>query len=86
MVSSFPVCYKSTSITEQSEGPVEVSIPEIINNTVHDLVMDESRLKPREIATAVDVSNKRAYQTLHKYLNLKRLLTRLVQPLLAVEK
>uniref|UniRef100_T1HIR4 Uncharacterized protein n=1 Tax=Rhodnius prolixus TaxID=13249 RepID=T1HIR4_RHOPR len=38
------------------DGPVEVTTPEIIDK-IHDMVMDDRRVKVREIASAVGISN-----------------------------
>uniref|UniRef100_T1HWG8 Uncharacterized protein n=1 Tax=Rhodnius prolixus TaxID=13249 RepID=T1HWG8_RHOPR len=40
------------------DGPVEVTTPEIIDK-IHDMVMDDRRVKVREIASAVGISNER---------------------------
>uniref|UniRef100_T1HUZ9 Uncharacterized protein n=1 Tax=Rhodnius prolixus TaxID=13249 RepID=T1HUZ9_RHOPR len=47
-----------TSDAERSGRPVEVTTPEIINK-IHDMVMDDRRVKVREIASAVGISNER---------------------------
>uniref|UniRef100_T1HJH6 Uncharacterized protein n=1 Tax=Rhodnius prolixus TaxID=13249 RepID=T1HJH6_RHOPR len=45
-----------TSDAERSGRPVEVTTPEIIDK-IHDMVMDDRRVKVREIASAVGISN-----------------------------
>uniref|UniRef100_T1HRN4 Uncharacterized protein n=2 Tax=Rhodnius prolixus TaxID=13249 RepID=T1HRN4_RHOPR len=40
------------------DAPVEVTTPEIIDK-IHDMVMDDRRVKVREIASAVGISNER---------------------------
>uniref|UniRef100_T1IG87 Uncharacterized protein n=1 Tax=Rhodnius prolixus TaxID=13249 RepID=T1IG87_RHOPR len=49
-----------TSDAERSGRPVEVEVttPEIIDK-IHDMVMDDRRVKVREIASAVGISNER---------------------------
>uniref|UniRef100_T1I5Z7 Uncharacterized protein n=1 Tax=Rhodnius prolixus TaxID=13249 RepID=T1I5Z7_RHOPR len=47
-----------TSDAERSGRPVEVTTPEIIDK-IHDMVMDDRRVKVREIASAVGISNER---------------------------
>uniref|UniRef100_T1HWX8 Uncharacterized protein n=1 Tax=Rhodnius prolixus TaxID=13249 RepID=T1HWX8_RHOPR len=44
-----------TSDAERSGRPVEVTTPEIIDK-IHDMVMDDRRVKVREIASAVGIS------------------------------
>uniref|UniRef100_T1HM88 Tc1-like transposase DDE domain-containing protein n=1 Tax=Rhodnius prolixus TaxID=13249 RepID=T1HM88_RHOPR len=50
-----------TSDAERSGRPVEVTTPEIIDK-IHDMVMDDRRVKVREIARAVGISNERLFQ------------------------
>uniref|UniRef100_T1HEC8 Uncharacterized protein n=1 Tax=Rhodnius prolixus TaxID=13249 RepID=T1HEC8_RHOPR len=47
-----------TSDAERSGRPVEVTTTEIIDK-IHDMVMDDRRVKVREIASAVGISNER---------------------------
>uniref|UniRef100_T1HMR0 Uncharacterized protein n=1 Tax=Rhodnius prolixus TaxID=13249 RepID=T1HMR0_RHOPR len=47
-----------TSDAERSGRPVEVTTPVIIDK-IHDMVMDDRRVKVREIASAVGISNER---------------------------
>uniref|UniRef100_T1IEG5 Uncharacterized protein n=1 Tax=Rhodnius prolixus TaxID=13249 RepID=T1IEG5_RHOPR len=47
-----------TSDAERSGRPIEVTNPEIIDK-IHDMVMDDRRVKVREIASAVGISNER---------------------------
>uniref|UniRef100_T1I4P5 Uncharacterized protein n=1 Tax=Rhodnius prolixus TaxID=13249 RepID=T1I4P5_RHOPR len=55
----FSECHMRTSDAERSGRPVEVTTPEIIDK-IHDMVMDDRRVKVREIASAVGISNERA--------------------------
>uniref|UniRef100_T1HJ95 Uncharacterized protein n=1 Tax=Rhodnius prolixus TaxID=13249 RepID=T1HJ95_RHOPR len=54
----FGVAIRATSDAERSGRPVEVTTPEIIDK-IHDMVMDDRRVKVREIASAVGISNER---------------------------
>uniref|UniRef100_T1I491 Uncharacterized protein n=1 Tax=Rhodnius prolixus TaxID=13249 RepID=T1I491_RHOPR len=45
-----------TCDAERSGRPVEVTTPEIIDK-IHDMEMDDRRVKVREIASAVGISN-----------------------------
>uniref|UniRef100_T1I351 Uncharacterized protein n=1 Tax=Rhodnius prolixus TaxID=13249 RepID=T1I351_RHOPR len=54
----FGVAIWVTSDAERSGRPVEVTTPEIIDK-IHDMVMDDRRVKVREIASAVGISNVR---------------------------
>ena len=57
-VQNFQPGYMSTSGAEHYERPVESTAPEIIDK-VHDPVMDDRRVKLREIASAVGISKER---------------------------
>uniref|UniRef100_T1HNE4 Uncharacterized protein n=1 Tax=Rhodnius prolixus TaxID=13249 RepID=T1HNE4_RHOPR len=50
--------HMGTSDAECSGRPVEVTTPEIMDK-IHDMVMDVRRVKVREIASAVGISNER---------------------------
>uniref|UniRef100_T1I7Q4 Paired domain-containing protein n=1 Tax=Rhodnius prolixus TaxID=13249 RepID=T1I7Q4_RHOPR len=52
--------HMGTSDAERSGRPVEVTTPEIIDK-IHDMVMDVRRVKVREIASAVGISNERVH-------------------------
>uniref|UniRef100_T1IEN8 Uncharacterized protein n=1 Tax=Rhodnius prolixus TaxID=13249 RepID=T1IEN8_RHOPR len=54
----FRVAIWAQVTAERSGRPVEVTTPEIIDK-IHDMVMDDRRVKVREIASAVGISNER---------------------------
>uniref|UniRef100_T1HWL6 Uncharacterized protein n=1 Tax=Rhodnius prolixus TaxID=13249 RepID=T1HWL6_RHOPR len=57
------------------DAPVEVTTPEIIDK-IHDMVMDDRRVKVREIASAVGISNERVHNILHQHLDMTKLSAR----------
>lgn len=77
--------YMSTSDAERSGRPVEASTSENIDK-IHDMVMDDRRMKVREIASAVDISSERVHNILHQHLNMRKLFTRWVPRLLTVDQ
>uniref|UniRef100_T1HY16 Uncharacterized protein n=1 Tax=Rhodnius prolixus TaxID=13249 RepID=T1HY16_RHOPR len=50
-------------------GNQTVTTPEIIDK-IHDMVMDDRRVKVREIASAVGISNERVHNILHQHLDM----------------
>ena len=54
----------STSDAECSGRPVEATTPEIVDK-IHDMVMDDRRVKVHEIASAVGISSERVHYILH---------------------
>jgi histone-lysine N-methyltransferase SETMAR len=74
----------STSDAERSGRPIEVTTPEMINK-IHDMVLADRRLKVREIAEAVGISNDRVHNILHEHLGMKKLSARWVPRLLTVD-
>jgi hypothetical protein len=76
----------STSIAEYSGHPVEATTPEIVDK-IHDMVMDDRRVKVREIASAVGISSERVHNILQQHLNMRKLSARWVlQPLTVDQK
>jgi hypothetical protein len=65
----------STSDAELSGCPVEATTPEIIDK-IHDMVMDDRRVKVREIASAVGILSERVHNILHQHLNMRKLSAR----------
>lgn len=53
-----------------SRFPIEATTPRIINK-LHDLMMDYWWLKVRQIASTLDISNKRVYNVLRGHLNMR---------------
>jgi len=77
--------HMGTSDAERSGRPVEVTTQEIIDK-IHDMVMDDRRVKVREIASAVGISNERVHNILHKHLDMKKLSARWVPRLLTLDQ
>uniref|UniRef100_A0A0K2SWW6 Histonelysine Nmethyltransferase SETMARlike [Hydra vulgaris] n=1 Tax=Lepeophtheirus salmonis TaxID=72036 RepID=A0A0K2SWW6_LEPSM len=74
-----------TTDAERSGRPVEVTTPEIIDK-IRDMVMDDGRVKVREIASAVIISNERVHHILHQHLEMTKLCARWVPRLLTLEQ
>jgi len=77
--------HMDTSDAKRSGRPVEVTTPEIIDK-IHDMVMDDRRVKVREIASAVGISNERVHNILHQHLSMKKLSARWVPRLLTIDQ
>lgn len=75
----------STADAERSGRPVEVTTPEIIDK-IHDMIMEDRRLKVREIAEAIGISNDRVHNILHNHLQMKKLSARWVPRLLTIDQ
>lgn len=73
------------SDAERSGRSVEVTGPEIIDK-IHDMMMDDRRVKMREIASAVVISNERVHNILHQHLDMKKLPARWVPRLLMIDQ
>ena len=58
---------------------------EIINN-IHDIVLNDPKVKVREIAKIVSISTERVFNTLHTHLCMKKLCARWVPRLLAIDQ
>lgn len=73
-----------TSLTdeERSGRPKEVTTPEMVDE-IHGLVIDDRRVKVREIAEAVGISHERVENILHEYLGMRKLAARWVPRLLS---
>ena len=67
--------HMSMSGAERSEGPVEATTPETVDK-IHDMVMDDRRVKVHEIASAVGISSEWVHNTLHQHLNMRKLSAR----------
>lgn len=50
----------NTSDTERSHHPIELTTLQLINN-IHDITMNESRLKVPAIASCVDITSKQLH-------------------------
>ena len=62
----------STSDAELPGRPKEVTIQEIIDK-IHDIVLNDRRLKVREISETVNISVGRVWHILHECLGMKKL-------------
>lgn len=75
----------STKDAERSGRPVEVTTDEIVNK-IHDIVLEDRRMKIREIAKTVNISDERVFNILHEHLGMKKLSARWVPRLLTVDQ
>ena len=75
----------STSDAECSGRPVEATTPEIVDK-IHDMVMDDRRLKVREIASALGISSEWVHNILYQHLNMRKLSARWVPRSLTVDQ
>ncbi|XP_025161796.1 histone-lysine N-methyltransferase SETMAR-like [Harpegnathos saltator] len=74
----------STSDAERSGRPKEVVTPEIVDK-IHGMILDDRRMKVREVAEAVGISTERVHHILHEYLDMKKLSARWVPRLLTLD-
>ena len=76
-----------TSIQDEprSRRPKTATTPEIIAK-VHDMVLDDRRVKVREIGNAIGISNDRVHFILQQELHMKKLSARWVPHLLTVDQ
>ena len=71
---------------DQREGcPKSATTPEIIEQ-VHDMVLDDRRMKVREIDETIGILKERVGYILHEELDMKKLCTRWVQRLLTADQ
>lgn len=69
---------------ERPGRPKEVTTPEMVNK-IHGMVIDDRRVKVREIAEALGISRERVENILHEYLGMRKLAARWVPHLLSVD-
>ncbi|GBP58922.1 Histone-lysine N-methyltransferase SETMAR [Eumeta japonica] len=74
----------STSDAERSGRPKEVITPEIVDK-IHEMILDDRRMKVRELAHAVGISTERVHHILHEYLDIRKLSPRWVSRLLTLD-
>ncbi|GBP84565.1 Histone-lysine N-methyltransferase SETMAR [Eumeta japonica] len=74
----------STSDAERSGRPKEVITPEIVDK-IHKMIMDDRRMKVRELAHAVGISTEQVHHILHEYLDMRKLSARWVPRLLTLD-
>ncbi|XP_047144659.1 protein GVQW3-like [Hydra vulgaris] len=65
----------STSDAERSGRPKEVSTEEMIEK-IHDIVIENGKIKVREIANRVNISYEHVFNILHRHLEMKKLAAR----------
>jgi len=69
----------------REERPKSATTPEITEQ-VHDMVLDDRRMKVREIAETIGISKERVGYILHEELDMKKLCARWVPHLLTDQK
>lgn len=84
-VSEFKKGRKSTSDEHRSGRPIEVTTPEMIEK-IHQILLNDRRLKVREIAETFNVSYERVYNILHQHLGMVKRCARWVPRLLTVDQ
>lgn len=75
----------STKDAERPGRPNDVTTEEMVNK-IHDIVLDDRRVKVREIAEIVAISNDTVIRILHDHLGMKKLSARWVPRLLTVDQ
>lgn len=75
----------STNDSERSGRPKEVTIPKYIKQ-IHKMVLNDRRLKVREIADSLNMSEERARYILHEHLQMKKLAAKWVPRFLTVDQ
>ena len=74
----------STSDAERPDRPKEVTSQEMIDQ-IHEIVLNDRRLKVREISETVNISVTRVWYILHECLGLRKLSARWVPRLLTAD-
>ena len=79
-------CGRTSTETITSPGrPNEIITPEMINK-IHDIVLNDPKVKVREITEIVSISTKRVVNILHTHSCMRKLSARLVPRLLAIDQ
>ena len=79
-------CGRTSTETISSSGRSnEITTPEMINK-IHDIVLNESKVKVRKIAEVVSISTGRVVNILHTYLCLRKLCARWIPRLLTIDQ
>lgn len=79
-------CGRTSTIDAERPGrPIEVTTPEMVNK-IHDIVLQDRRVKVREIAEMVRISDERVRNILHQHLNMRKLSARWVPRLLTIDQ
>ncbi|XP_065683505.1 protein GVQW3-like [Hydra vulgaris] len=84
-ITNFKRGRSSTSDTERSGRPKEVTTEDMIEK-INDIVIENCKIKVREIANRVNISYKRVFNILHKHLEVKKLAARWVLRVLTVDQ
>ncbi|XP_011148888.2 putative uncharacterized protein FLJ37770 [Harpegnathos saltator] len=74
----------STKDEHRSGRPVEVTTPEMIDK-IHDMVLNDRRIKVREIVEATGISQGTVFSILHEKLGVKKISVRWMPHLLSVK-
>jgi DNA-binding Xre family transcriptional regulator len=81
----FKRCHTSLEDDPREGRPKSARTPEFIEQ-VHDMVLDDRRMKVREIAETIGISKERVGYILHEELDMKKLCARWVQRLLTADQ
>lgn len=76
--------HMSTNDAERPGRPVQVTTAETIEK-IHDMVMEDRKLKVRDIAETLGISYDRVHNILHEYLHMRKLSARWVPRLLTID-
>ncbi|XP_033229063.1 uncharacterized protein LOC117180682 [Belonocnema kinseyi] len=74
----------STSDAERSGCPKEVITPVIVDK-IHRMILDDRRVKVREVAEALGISTEQVHHISHEYLDIKKLSARWVPRLFIID-
>ena len=75
----------STNDAERSGRPKNVTTPEIIEK-IHDIVLDDPKVKVRELPEAVSISIGAVTKILHEYLRMRNLTAKSMPRLLTIDQ
>ena len=79
-------CGRTSTETIPSLGrPNEITTPKTINK-IHDILLNDPKVKMREIAEIVSIPTECAINILHTYLRMKKLCTRWVPRFLTIDQ
>lgn len=75
----------STSDADRPGRPNEITTSDMVEK-IHDIVLDDPKLKVRELAKMVNISTERVLNILHKFLGMKKLCARWVPRVLTIDQ
>ncbi|XP_014488094.1 PREDICTED: histone-lysine N-methyltransferase SETMAR-like [Dinoponera quadriceps] len=84
-IAEFKLGHTSTSNARRSGRTNEETTPEM-SEKIHNIVLDDPKVKLRELAAAVDISSECMFNILHKHLGMRKLTARWVLRLLTIDK